>query len=180
MDKKVLALVGAAGIAAGWLMNASVSQSPVPPTNPAGSARRDPRPLGSAAKEPPATYTEQLRLRLHEQPRSPSPGRNPFVFGSRRPAPSMASRASRTEARPEEQPPSPPAVPEGPRIQLSGIASNQANGATTWTAVIVDNGQLVFVSVGDKLSGGYTVTKVDETSAAVADAKGIEIVLRLK
>ena len=182
MDRKLIALVGAAGIAAGWLMGSSVSpsQSPSAPTGGA-QARRGPHALGTAPGEPLAHYTEQLRLKLQEQPRSPTSGRNPFVFGSRRAAPSMAPRRTRDEA-PEAAAASEPArlsAPQ-PRFNLTGMASNQKDGVTTWTAIIVDGNGLSFVTAGDKLSGGYIVTKIQEGAVTIMDATGVEQVLRLK
>lgn len=183
MDKKLIALVGAAGIAAGWLMGSSVSQSPSPSASaPSGAqVRRGPHALGTAPREPVAPFTEQLRLKLQEQPRSPSPGRNPFVFGSRRAAPSMAPRRTRDEA-PEVSaaPESTPLSAPKPRFDLTGMASNQKDGVTTWTAIIVGSNGLSFVTAGDKLSGGYLVTKVEEKSVTIMDPTGVEQILKLK
>ena len=179
MYKKLIALVGAAGIAAGWLMGSSVSQAPATPAG--GAARSGPRALGTPSREPLAHYTEQLRLKLQEQPRSPSPGRNPFVFGSRRAAPPMAPRASRGEA-PEAvaaPAPVPMAVPR-PRFDLTGMASSQKDGVTIWTAIILDGNGLLIVTAGDKLSGGYLVTKVEEKSVTIMDPTGVEQVLKLR
>ena len=181
MDKKLIALVGAAGIAAGWLMGSSVSQSPSSAPSATTEARRGPRALGSTApREPLAPYTEQLRLKLQEQPRSPSSGRNPFVFGSRRAAPAMTVRSPRAEAPEVPAAPEPPPQPPKPRFQLTGMASNQKDGVTTWTAIILDGNGLLFVTAGDKLSGGYLVTKIQEGAVTIMDPSGVEQVLKLR
>jgi len=182
MDKKLIALVGAAGIAAGWLVgSSSVAQSPSTPTG-GSQVRRGPHALGSSPREPLAPYTEQLRLKLHEQPRSPAPGRNPFAFGSRRTAPSMSPRMSRRGvADAEDAAPSPAAVvPSRPRFELTGKASSQKDGATIWTAIILDGSSLSFVTAGDKLSGGYLVTKIQEGAVTIMDPAGVEQTLKLK
>lgn len=178
MDRKLIALVGAAGIAAGWLMGSSVSQAPSSNAPAGAEVRRGPRALGTAPREPLAPYTEQLRLKLQEQPRSPSSGRNPFVFGSRRSAPAMSTRPSRGET-PEAVPAPPAPMPAKPRFQLTGMASNQKDGVTTWTAIILDGTGLLFVNAGDKLSGGYLVTKIQEGAVTIMDPSGVEQVLTL-
>ena len=38
------------------------------------------------------------------------------------------------------------------------------------TAIVIDNGAMVFVKAGDKLSNGYSVVRVDEMSATLVDA----------
>ena len=66
-----------------------------------------------------------------------------------------------------------------PVFRLSGIASNAENGATTLTAIINDNGSLVFAKAGDKLSNGYSVVKVEEMSVTLVDASGVTQTIKL-
>jgi hypothetical protein len=66
-----------------------------------------------------------------------------------------------------------------PVFKLSGIASNVENGAAVLTAIMNDNGAMVFVKAGDKLSRGYSVVSVDETSVTLADAQGVTQIVRL-
>ena len=47
------------------------------------------------------------------------------------------------------------------------------------TAIINDNGSLVFAKAGDPLSRGYRVVSVDEIAVVIADAAGITQTLRL-
>lgn len=73
-------------------------------------------------------------------------------------------------------------VPSAPpiRFDLTGIATNRQDGVEVFTAIVNDNGSLAFVKAGDKLSNGYSVVRVEETSVVIADAAGVEQVLRLK
>jgi len=177
MTPKTAGLLVAAALATGWLMGNSVSQEA-----PAGAgARRQsgPRPLGSG-KVVVAPYTQKLRERLKEQqPATPARGRNPFVYGSRtRPSGGYSGRSRGVE--PEPAPAAPlPVEPPAPVFKLSGVATNQENGAAVFTAIIIDNGSMVFAVAGDKLSNGYTVVRVDEMSVTLADAGGITQTLRL-
>jgi hypothetical protein len=175
MHPRTVALIASLCLASGWLASSVVSQDPqssVPADAPSG-----PRPLGR--QDAGAPYTQQLRLKLQEQPRSPSPGRNPFVFGPRRPSPApAASRATELAPPPAE----PVAAPSAPvfRFDLSGIAMNRQDDVKIFTAIVNDNGNLAFVKAGDQLSNGYTVVRVEETAVVIADAAGIEQTIRLK
>ena len=70
-------------------------------------------------------------------------------------------------------------MPPVPVFKLSGIASNAEDGATVLTAIVNDNGAMVFAKAGDKLSNGYSVVRVDETSVTLVDATGITQTIRL-
>ena len=65
-----------------------------------------------------------------------------------------------------------PLTPPLPVFKLSGIASNAEGGATVLTAILNDNGAMVFAKAGDKLSNGYSVVRVEETSVTLVDAGG--------
>ncbi len=57
---------------------------------------------------------------------------------------------------------------------------NRQDDVEVFTAIVNDNGSLVFVKAGDALSNGYTVVRVEETTVVIADAAGVEQTLRLK
>jgi hypothetical protein len=176
VQPRVVALIAAVSLAAGWLASTAVSQNV--PSQPATGVS-GPRPLGR--QDAPAPYTQQLRLKLQERPRSPSPGRNPFVFGARRPAPAPVVRGRQQEAV-SSAVDAAPVAPIAPslRFDLSGIAMNRQDGAEVFTAIVNDNGALVFVKAGDALSNGYKVVRVDETTVVIVDGSGVERTLRLK
>lgn len=133
---------------------------------------RDVRPVGSAV--PMVPRADRLRERRIEAP-SPGAGRNPFVYGSRAPrATTVRDRAA--------EPAAPPAMPEPPPLpvfRLSGIASDTKDGATVRTAIIIDNGTMVFARDGDRLSNGYSVVKVEEMSVTLVDSSGVTETIRL-
>jgi hypothetical protein len=161
----------AAALGAGWLA-ASVTQpdAPAQSSSPAGMRRSvEPRPVPRA---------ETLRERMAEPP-LPSRGRNPFVYGSRSRTP-----ATRDHQQHGDEVAAPPAMlepppPPAPVFKLSGIASNDENGAAVLTAIVIDNGKMVFVKTGDKLSNGYSVVRVEELSVTIVDASGVTQTLRL-
>ena len=174
LTPRSVGLMVAAALATGWF-GASITQRPASEqlSRPSGG----PRPLGAAAPMPRA---ENLRQRLSEPP-MPGRGRNPFVFGSRPTVRSGAFRDRGASGIPETPPPPvyvPPAPPL-PVFKLSGIASNAEGGATVLTAILNDNGAMVFVKAGDRLSNGYSVVRVDETSVTLVDATGITQTIRL-
>ena len=171
LTPRSVGLIVAAALAVGWT-GASVAQNPSAQSSRAASG---PRPLGSAAPMPQA---ENLRERLAAPP-LPSRGRNPFVFGPRAPTRSTSIRDRATPAveAPETAAYEPP--PALPIFKLSGIASNAENGATVLTAILNDNGAIVFAKAGDTLSNGYSVVRVDETSVTLVDASGTTQTIRL-
>lgn len=173
---RTVVLIGALSLAAGWV--AGNTSSPVTQEAPA-QRRTGPRPLGSPATSV-APYTAQLRQKLDAQPRSPAPGRNPFVFGSRRAAPSAPlSRAEARAEEPEARTTLLPPLPPFPAFRLSGIAAREKDGAVVLTAILIDNGSMLFAKAGDQLSGGHSVLRVDEKSIVIVDAAGIEQIIRL-
>jgi hypothetical protein len=160
----------ATAVAAGWLA-ASLMQpdAPAQSSSPAGVRRSvEPRPVPQA---------DTLRARM-VQPPQPNRGRNPFVYGSR-------TRSTRDHQQHGDEtvvpvaPPPEPVAPPLPVFKLSGIAANNENGAAVLTAIIIDNGAMVFVKIGDRLSNGYSVIRVEELSVTIADASGVTQTLRL-
>jgi len=162
-------MITATAIAAGWL-GATVAQ---PPALPEQSLRN------STATQPAEPQTvpraERLRERLAEPP-LPSRGRNPFVYGVRT---APLTRDHQRHGDEAVVPPPMPLAPPAPIFKLSGIASNLEDGVTVLTAIVIDNGSMVFVKAGDKLSNGYSVLRVEEVSVTLADATGVTQTIRL-
>ncbi len=73
-----------------------------------------------------------------------------------------------------------PVTPPAPIFKLSGIASSSENGVAVLTAIVIDNGTMVFVKAGDKLSNGFSVVRIDESSATLVDASGVTQTIRLQ
>jgi hypothetical protein len=118
-------------------------------------------------------YTDALRERLKVPP--PERGRNPFAYGTRH---STASSPASVDPAPEPMP-APLPAPAFTPLKLTGIASDQKDGARILTAILNEHGSIVLVKDGDRLSSGYTVVKVDEMSVTLADANGVTMTLRL-
>jgi hypothetical protein len=158
----------AAGAAAGWLMTGAVQNGPGGRDAQAALAR----PV--ASEVPPARFTEVLRDRMR-QPVMPERGRNPFTYGARHAAPrhDAVTTAPVAEAAPA------PVEPPPPVFRLSGVAASRVDGATVLTAIVIDNGVMVFAKAGDKLSNGYSVVNVEEMSITLVDAAGVTQTLRL-
>ena len=158
-----------AALASGWI-GSSVLNEPAPQQS------RAPFQTHATSSET-AVVPRAERLREHRaQTPAPSHGRNPFVYGPR-----ITSRESYGN-RPAAAAPVPPPVVEAPPLpvfRLSGIASDTKDGATVLTAIIIDNGSMVFAKAGDKLSNGYSVVKVEEMSVTLIDATGITQTIRL-
>jgi hypothetical protein len=156
----------ATGAAVGWLMTGSVRDD-VP------GVRESQPSVARPSEIPPAQFTEVLRERTRE-PVTPERGRNPFTFGSRRTAPTHDPAPA---GRPELPPV--PVEPPLPVFKLSGIAVSQEESGPLFTAIVIDNGTMVFARAGDKLSNGHSVVRVDEVSITLIDAAGITQTLRL-
>jgi len=177
MRPRTVGLIVAAALATGWLMGGGAT-SQEPPVD-RGRGQSSVRPLGTSPT-PVAPYTNKLRERMKDQPATPERGRNPFVYGPRGGSrPSMSGRASRSAEPEAAMPTIAPLVPPAPMFRLSGIASNQQDGTTVLTAIIIDSGVMVFAKTGDKLSNGHMVVRVDETSVILADSAGVTQTLRL-
>jgi hypothetical protein len=158
----------ATGAAAGWLMTGSVTQD-APGVRESQSSVARP----TDAVIPPAQFTEVLRDRMRE-PVLPESGRNPFTFGSR-----VAPRREMSPPIAAPEIAAAPTEPPQPVFKLSGIAASQQDGATVLTAIVIDNGTMVFAKAGDRLSNGYSVVRVDEGSITLVDAAGVTQTIRL-
>jgi hypothetical protein len=163
-------LIAVAAMAIGWF-GSTLTHDSVPQQSRVSSGVR---PIGGAA--PAVPRAEKLREQLAKPP-LPQRGRNPFVYGSRAPMRTTSRDRSPEIAAPAApQEPPPPALPV---FRLSGIASDVKDGATILTAIINDNGSLVFAKTGDKLSNGYSVVKVEEMSVTLVDASGVTQTIRM-
>jgi hypothetical protein len=133
----------AVSLTVGW-MGSSLTQNSAPAQAP---SERTLRPLGGQPVGPP--QAEVLRQRLNEPP-MPSRGRNPFVYSTRAPRPSAyRDRERQPEAAPAPvmAPPMPIAAPL-PVFRLSGVASTVEDGVAVLTAILNDNGAMVFAKAG--------------------------------
>jgi hypothetical protein len=168
LTARSIGLIVSTALAAGWL-TASLTQPTAPAQTSAGSRR--------TVDVPPVPRAETLRDRLTAPP-SPSRGRNPFVYGARPVTPSTRDHQQHGDEAVATPPPM-PVIPPAPIFKLSGIASSSENGVAVLTAIVIDNGTMVFVKTGDKLSNGYSVVRIEETSATLIDASGVTQTLRL-
>lgn len=162
-------LMVSVALAAGWL-GASLTHEAAPAQARSSAARHSPEPI-------PVRHAERLRERMAEPP-LPSRGRNPFVYGART-ATIRDHQQHGDEAVAPASPSPMPVEPPAPIFKLSGIASNAENGVVVLTAIVIDNGSMVFAKAGDKLSNGYSVVRVDELSITLVDATGVTQTLRL-
>ena len=163
----------ATAAATGWLITGSVKQD-------APEEVRDPRASGARPSVTdtviPTHFTEKLRDRLNESA-IPDRGRNPFRYGARHAPPRRDDAA--VPAASAAPTPETPAEPPLPIFKLSGIAASQQDGVTVLTAIVIDNGVMVFAKTGDTLSNGYSVVRVDESAVTLVDANGVTQTLRL-
>ena len=155
--------------ATGWFLSNSSTQETPDVRAPQSSVAR---PTG-ANLIPDSGFAEKLEERMKHSP-TPARGRNPFAYGARHAAPAPREIAE----------PAPVTMPVNndppvPVFKLSGIAASQVEGARVLTAIIIDNGTLVFAKAGDKLSNGHSVVSVDEMSVTLLDAAGVTQTLRL-
>jgi len=170
LTTRSVALMVSTALAAGWL-GASLTQPPPPAQAPARSITTK-----RAVDARPVPRAEALREAL-AQPPLPSRGRNPFVYGART-APVIRDHQQHGEEAVAVVPAA-PLVPPPPIFKLSGIASNTENVVAVLTGIVIDNGSMVFVKAGDKLSNGYSVVRVEDLSVTIVDASGVTQTLRL-
>ena len=171
LTSRSIGLLVATALAAGWL-GASLTR-PAPPAQSAAPSNAR-RPVATR----PVPRADKLRELLASPP-LPSRGRNPFVYGPRTAPVTRDHQQHGDEIVAPAAAPEMPAEPALPIFRLSGIASDDKDGAQVLTAIVIDNGSMVFVKTGDKLSNGYSVVRVDEMSVTIVDASGITQTLRL-
>jgi len=180
MQVRTLALVGAVGLAIGWMMGGRLQ-----PSQPDDAAERrrssNARPLETAPPPDAAPFTEQLRLKLEQKPRAPRPDRNPFTFAARRPvAPAARSATAATAPKEAAAEPAPDPPKPGAELRLAGMASTEGADGPVWTAIVHDGRGLLYVQKGDTLPGGFEVVDLLESSITLRDSAGGERTLRLR
>ncbi len=177
MPLRTVALLGSLALVAGWYLGTVTGPSRGSDSGAGQSS--GPRPLGVERWQPPPPFKERLEKKLTNQPRSPQPKRNPFVF---QPAPSSRSAAAaRGNADAAAEPLEPMAAPpRGPVLSLSGIAADEQDGTMVFTAIVSDGSQIHLLKVGDTLPGGLTVVGVTESTVTLADETGSERTLSLR
>ena len=169
LTPRSIGLIVSTALAAGWI-GASATQQPAPSQSTSRSVAKRSEPMS-------VPHAEKLRERLAEPP-LPSRGRNPFVYGART-APVIRDHQQHGAEGVALAAPPPPSLPPPLVFKLTGIASNTENGVAVLTAIVNDNGLMVFVKAGDKLSNGYSVVRIDEVSATIVDASGVTQTIRL-
>ena len=169
LTPRSIGLIVSTALAAGWL-GASATQQPTPAQSTSRSVDRRSEPMS-------VPRAEKLRERLAEPP-LPSRGRNPFVYGART-APAIRDHQQHGAESVALAAAPAPSVPPLPVFKLTGIATNTENGVPVLTAIVSDNGLMVFVKAGDKLSNGYSVVRIDEVSATIVDESGVTQTIRL-
>lgn len=178
MDLRTVVLVGALGLAAGWVLGGREAVNPQAPTP---SVSRGPRPIGVETPAIPTPSSRDLRRKLERQTEHPRPTRNPFVFGGRRPpndavAPVDAGQpATPASESPAEASP----TPVGSVYRLAGVASSGEGETLVRTAVVSGGPSPLMVKKGDTLPDGWTVAEVQEAAVVLVDGLGGQRVLRL-
>src|SRR5690349_7520638 len=130
---RTVGLIAIGALGSGWLGSSIINDR-------AAQQSRVPsqvRPLGGST--PVVPRADRLREHRAQTP-APSGGRNPFTYGPR-----ITSRESYSNRAAAPVPPPPvPEVPALPVFRLSGIASEAKDGVPVLTAIIIDNGSMVF------------------------------------
>jgi hypothetical protein len=174
VSSRTVVMLTALALLAGWF-GASVTHN-ASSRGQATPVSRSIRPIGTSPATPPTA--EKLRERKSDAP-LPERGRNPFVYGSRmstRTGPMRDREAPETAVVPQ---PVEPVAPPAPVFRLAGIASDVKDGVTVLTAILNDNGSIVFVKGGEKLSNGYSVVRVEELSVTLIDSQGVTQTIKL-
>ncbi|MGE3276137.1 MAG: hypothetical protein AB7O67_13570 [Vicinamibacterales bacterium] len=178
MTPRLVLLIGALCLSAGWLLGSVVAPPGAAGQEPAVAT--GPRPIGrSDAPAPP--LAERLKLRLADAPPEPLPDRNPFRFGPARPRAEAPGPPAAT-GNSEEAPPLPlfPPPPPAPRYVLSGMAANGEGEGRVLTAIIRDATGLHFMTEGQRLPDGATVTAVTESTVSLVLPDGGTMTLSLR
>ena len=149
---RVAAWMFGAAVLGAWLASAASdpAQRHAPRTPPPAAAN----PIDHLATDVEA-QAERLRHRLDTAPAPQAPLRNPFAFAPR----DQVVRPARVVATSVPLPP--PPEPVEPPLELIGIAEKLAGEAVVRTAMISnDSGDLLMVTVGQRLLGLYDVTAI--------------------
>lgn len=155
---------GTAGVAGGalaaWLATAAtpgVRQIVTPVVEPASPI--EPRGVDLAAE------IRRLHDRLHPDATPNQPGRNLFMFASRRPRPDSAVVAPQAPA----PAPSVASVVGPPELKLIGVAEDQGSDGPVRTGILSGPGQLFLVREGQNVTARYRVVRVSPEVVELAD-----------
>jgi hypothetical protein len=164
--------IGGGGLLAAWF-----AVTPSDTTHGKTTTAVAERPVAIRESTADTLAAEEGRLRDHAGSVAPgSSMRNPFRFGSGKPAgavPQTGSPAAPVAA------PEPPA-PAQPSLSLSGIAESKTPQGTRRTAIISGGGQLYLVTEGQTVAGRYLVVTVDSDAVTLREDNGASTRLSLK
>ena len=170
MNWKSTIVVSGAGLIATWMGMSS------PNSTRDGAISAPARQAATPAFTPSSDIVEQAArlqygVRAHTEFRTPT--RNPFRFAAERPVRIAAPPAQVVE------PPPTPAQPEQPALRLVGITSDTIDGALQRTAVLRTRSDVQVVKEGESV-GGYTVTKIDDSSVELAGPDAAPLTLTFR
>ena len=123
----------------------------------------------------------QLRVGRRLAGEASQANRNPFRFRDTRPSAGIAARVGPEAPAPDESSPPvlPPPAPRAPAaVRLIGMATDDAAGTVTRTAVLSTAQGVALVGTGDAVAG-YRVTAVEADAVELTDADGRTVRLTL-
>jgi hypothetical protein len=164
--------IGGGGLLATWL---AVTPSDTTPGKATIAVAERPVAIHESTADTLAAQEGRLRDRVGGVALGSST-RNPFRFGSKKPAGAMPQIGSPAAA---VVPPVPPA-PAQPSLSLAGIAERKTPDGNKRTAIISGGGQLYLVTEGEMVAGRYLVVTVDSDAVTLRDDNGTSIRLSLK
>jgi hypothetical protein len=162
---RAAAYIGGAVLLAAWLSSAATSpQEPEPGPQPEPTATSGTEPLAFDVQ----AQAARLRNRLAAAPIPQQPTRNPFAFGARHlPRPREAPRVAALQ---EPAVASPSSFVQ-PELSLVGVAEQQSATGLVRTAMIVGEGEELFmVTEGQEVAGRYRVSVVGADAVELKDA----------
>jgi hypothetical protein len=168
----VKALLAGGSVLATWF---AVGPNHTAPVTPAISTERPAAARETTAEE---LNAEATKLRGHVSGQLRQSTRNPFRFGSARPATPHAGGS--VVSRPPTIPLVTVATPVAPSYTLAGIAERNMPEDRKRTAVISGEGQLYLVTEGEMVGGRYTVVRIDPEAVLLRDQTGVELSLVLR
>ena len=173
---RIALLGGTGGLMAAWLAAATTAPRadvPVPAPAPLAPPPATQEGPSSRAAADLAADLERLRRGLAAAPGLRSGVRNPFSLA---PAPAAEPPlAAGPAADPERalRAASRPPLPVGPAFTLIGIASTDAEDGAERTGILTAaNGEVLLVSRGDRIPGGYLVDAVEPESVTLVGGTG--------
>jgi hypothetical protein len=169
MPPRTVAVIGAVCLTIGWLLASTVSP-------PVATSQSLPARVPPTIPVPEPVSTARLQLTLPQTAPAPVSRRNPFVFATASRSTARAESRSGGESREVASVGSDvPRIPSGPQFSLLGLATS----GEARTAVLSD-GQTVFLVKAGEQVGAYQVADITDASITLADASGVQHVLRLR